>query len=314
MAKLLWKKKLIQFAVEVTFDVDAIDGGATPIPIYAKNVTFAAGQGETERAEYEKPYLGNDPVRHLEHLATLSFEVEIPATGTAGTAAPFNELLQFCWMDMVEDPVGPPASVTHSLIDLSPTSGTFYFRIDNERHALTGVLGKVVISFNRRKVPIAKFELQGTHLAPVKEALPSADFDAWKRGVVLSRANTPTFTLHGFAACMESLEITIGSETARRDLVNCNAPALTARPVSGKVKIDAPELDVKNYWQLARDEIGDALDIIHGTSAGGQFQLQCPNVQVLQPSPGDSDGIYSQDIDLNIMPSTGNDDITLISL
>ncbi len=313
MAKLYFKKKLIQFALEGTYNVDAIAAGATPIPVYAKNVTFTPGQGETEQSEYDKPYFGNDPIIALERLASLSFEVELPATGTAGTASPLNTMLQLAWMDMVEDPGGTPPTVSHHLIEQSPSTATVYFRIDSERHALTGVTGKVTFRFERKKKPVAVFELSGYHLDPVKEALPTADFSAWKAGIVVSKTNTPTMVFDSFSPCVSMIEIAVGPEAVRRDIINCESLGLSDRKVTGKMVMDATELDVKDMWAVARQEVGKSLNLVHGTSAGGQWEIQCPNVQPLEPKPSEDSNIYTYDVELNIMPNTGNDDIVIIA-
>ena len=307
-----WKKKLIEFAAESTYNVDAIAAGATPTPIYAKNVTFQTGQGDTEQPEYEVPYHGVRKTTFLDHRATLSFEVEIPNAGTAGTADPISHLINLCWMDLTED-AGPPPVVTHSLVDTGQLSGTFYFRIDDERHALTGVIAsQMEIRFERKKRPLIAFQFAGTHLAPVKEALPSADFSAWKKGVIVSETNTPVFQIDGFGPCTESITVTLAAQLDERDLINCNRVSLTSREVTGSIKIDAPDIVTeKDYWDLARQEVGKTLQLVHGPAGSHQFQLDAPAVQILEPSPGDSAGTYSQDIALNFLPVAGNDDISL---
>jgi len=61
----------------------------------------------------------------------------------------------------------------------------------------------------------------------------------------------------------------------------------------------------------AKGDTTEALQLIHGASAGGIVALDAPKVQVMNPRYVDLDGIAMLEMELSIVPDAGDDDFLI---
>ena len=145
---------------------------------------------------------------------------------------------------------------------------------------------------------------------------PTVTLTAWKVPLPVNRTNTPTFTLHGYAAVMHSLTADMANQVVYRELINGTAGALiTDRKPAGQVVMEAATVATKDWWTSIRNVTTGALALVHGTAGGNKVQIDAPNVQLINPQYQDQDGIAMLQAGLVFAPGTsGNDEFKITAL
>ena len=206
------------------------------------------------------------------------------------------------------------ATVGQERVEYDPITGgyesaTIYFHHDAALHQMLGVRGELQVVFAASQVPVYRFSYLGLHVSPTTAAIPDVDFSGFRDPEV---ADNVTFSLHGFAATVQSLQLNLGNNVVYRELMNGKAVNVTGRAPSGTVVIEAPPLADKDYFAAAEAETLDALQLIHGTAAGDIVQIDAPAVQLINPRYTNVDGVTHIEMDLNPTPTAaGNDEIKI---
>lgn len=305
---LKWRKTVILAKLETTYGTDATPtGAANAIQISEATVTPLAGE-EVERGLMRET-LGADPSIPVNSHVTCEFTVEIAGSGTAGTAPAFGPLLRACAMAEVVD---AGVSVAYNPVSEDEESASLYFHRDGNLFKLIGGRGNVSIEMNANNLPVFKFSFIGLWTAPSAAALPaSPDFSAFIAPLPVNKANTTTFTLHGFAAVMTAFTFDLGNAINHRDRVNSAEVNFSDRKMSGSVTIEEPPIATKNFYAIAKAATLDALQLIHGTVAGNIVQIDMPKVQIKSPGQSDDTGDVMLAMNLTPTPDAGDDDVTI---
>lgn len=305
-----WRRKSLLLKPEATYGTDAVPTGAANAFI-AFDVELTPIAHEAVEREPLRPYYGDaEAVIAGEHVA-LAFSVELTPSGAVDSAPAWGPGARTCGLaETITPSTGP---VEYDPVSTGEESGSVYLNIDGTRHAILGFRGKSSLQFNANQRPMKRIEGMGLLVAPAAQALPTVDFTSWKIGVDINKSNTPTFTLHGYAAVMQSLSIDLGQQAVYRSRVNAETVEITGRKVTGSVTIDAPALGTKDFFAISLTDPPtlDALQLIHGAGAGNIVQIDAPKVQILPPSYVDSDGITGLQMGLKFVPDTGDDEIKI---
>jgi len=310
---LFFQKKAILAKIETTYGTDSVPTGAANA-ILARNMTITPLTAELHKREVVLPVFGDLGAIPAGAQVAIEFECEMAGSGTAGTAPAWGPLMRAC---------ARSETLTATVDALyAPVSGTFeavsiYFHLDGLLHRLTGVRGNVALSLNHDAIPVFKFALIGIYNAPTDTALPTLTLTAWQKPLPVNKVNTPTFTLHGFAAVLSSLEIDDGTLVNFKDYVNtAEQVRVGGRPgVSGTAKVEATLLATKDWFALARAGTTGAMNLIHGTAAGNKIQLQANQVQIGNPTYEDADGVAMLSLPLMFnITAAGNNDLTIRAL
>jgi len=301
-------RKLVLLAkTETTPGTDAVPTGAANA-ILATNVSFTPIEGEEVDRDLMLPYLGDNGIVLAGTHAKIDFEIEIAGSGTAGTAPAYGPLLRACGMAEV---VTAGTSVVYNPISGSFEAVSLYANWDGVNHILLGCRGNVSLSFAPGKIPHYKFALVGLLGTVADVALPTATLTAFKAPLVVSKANTPTFALHGVSAPGESLDLDLGQKVEPRLLIGFESIEITDRNASGTAVIEARPIATINWFDKAQKRTRGALSLIHGTVAGNIVQIDAPQVEIGKPSQGNSQGVITYSLPLRLCPATGNDELTI---
>ena len=76
----------------------------------------------------------------------------------------------------------------------------------------------------------------------------------------------------------------------------------------------AEDRATKDWFAAQRSDVSvttGALAIVHGSGAGGIVELDAPVVNLLNLSEGEDEGIATYSFDLEINPSSGDDEFTI---
>lgn len=314
---MLARKRVILAKIESAYATDSVPAPATDAVLVRMADPTPLEIDYVERS-LVRPYLGNFEDLPARTRVKLEIEMELAGFGTAGPATPtpgYAALLRMCGLAQT---ISAGVDVQYKPDDgVIFESGTIYFYQDGTFHKLTGCRGNVEISMSLNQIPVYKLSITGLYNAVVDAALPTPTLSAYQRPVVMNRANTTPFSLHGYASArLQSLNINLGNQVTHRNLVGQGTDEIliTDRAPAGSIEIEATTIAAKDWYAAINAVTLAALALTHGPALN-QVKLDAPNVQLTNPRFSVSDGIVHLGMDFKLMPSSsGNDELTITVL
>ena len=304
----LTRKRLIRVKKESTYGTDATPVGTDALLV--RNLEITPVEADVVSRDLIRPYLGNSPQLLANTRVSITFQVELAASGTAGTAPRYGSILQACGMS---ETIVASTSVTYAPVSSAFSSASIYFDNDGIRHILTGCRGSFTLTGEVGQLPTIDFTMVGVYNAPTDTAAPSTTYSAQASPLIFKQGNTSAFSFFSYAGCLQSVSFDMANETVYRELVGCTKEVLiTNRAPSGTVMIEAPALATKDFFALSQTETTGALTFLHGTTAGNRVTFTASQCDVGNPSYADQDGVQMLNIPYVAVPSTtGNDELAL---
>jgi hypothetical protein len=305
---LKWNRKVLLAKIETTYGTDAAPtGGANAV--LATNVQLSPMEGQDVSRELELVTLGAQPTVPVEVHAKLTFEVELAASGTAGTAPAWGSLLRAC---AVAETIAAGVSVTYNPVSLAHESATLHFWVENTRYALVGARGTAAIRVEAQKVPKIAFTFTGLFTAPAEAAQATPTLTSWQKPIVATKANTPVFTLNAQALVLRSLELDLANEVVTRFLIGSEGVLITQKAEKLTATVEAVPLTTLDPYALALAQTAVPLVLTHRVGAGKVVTLNVPLAQIQRPSAmGQQQGIVEWPLSLVPQVNAGNDQWTL---
>ncbi len=300
---LKYKKSVILAAIETTYGEDAAPGGANAILV--RDLEIGPLEGDTVSRELVKPGLGNEEQIHVGVHQSISFAVELAGAGTPGTAPGWGPLLRACGFS---ETVAAGVDVQYDPVSADEESLSIYFHMDGQKHTLIGCRGSVKISIAPKSLPLLHFAFRGLWADPDSTPDPTPDFSAFMAPVPVSKANTPTFSLHGHSPATYSLELDMAVEAPHLDLIGLEEIPILDRKPTGSVRFQAPPISTKNFFVIAKDGQLGSMQLEHGTDPGHTVRIDCPRVQILQPRYGNESGAAAITANLSLIATDAGDD------
>lgn len=306
---LLERKRVILAKTESTYGTDPTPTGVADA-VLIRNLSVTPQDADFTNRDLVRPYLGRSEQLPSGIRAMIEFEVEMAASGAAGTAPAYGSLLKACGFG---ETVVATTSVTYAPVSTNFSSVTIYFNVDGVLHKMTGCRGTVSLSMRVKDIPVWRFSFTGIYQAVTDTAAPTPTYTAYKTPLPVTNGNTTPFTLHGYSGIMSELSIDMAVATTHRTLVGGSESVLiTDREPVGSVIIEATTVAQKDWWTIARNGTLGALAITHGTVAGQKVQVSSSTVQLTRPVYQDMDGVTMLQMGMNFVPNTGNDELSFI--
>lgn len=305
----LTRKRLIQVKKESTYGTDSTPAGTDALLV--RNLEITPIEADVVSRDLIRPYLGNSPQLLANTHVSLTFQVELAGSGTAGTAPRYGAILQACGLS---ETIVASTSVAYAPVSSAFSSATIYFNNDGIRHALTGSRGTFTLNAEVGQIPTIDFTMIGVFNAPTDTPLPTTTYSAQASPLIFKQGNTSGFQFFSYAGCLQSVSLDIANETVYRELVGCTKEILiTNRAPSGTVMIEAVALATKDYFSLAQTETTGNLTFLHGTTAGNRVLLTAGQCDITNPSYADQNGVQMLNIPYVAVPTTaGNDELSLV--
>lgn len=288
LKQILWGK------LESAYGVDPTPIGTTDA-IVAQNVKLERLKGKAQKRSGIRANLGSVGYIYVgEHLG-ISFEVEMFASGVAGTAPAYGTIMKACAQS---ETTVASTSVTYAGIDTGEQSMTLYFNRDGKLHKLTGARGDVSTGLSKEGVPVWQFTFIGLYNGPADVVMSATTITAYKKPLPVSSKNT-TASIHGYAGLVSAFDFKLGNVNKYRDVINGEGVYFTDRQVSGSVTIDEAAQSAKDWDSIILNETLGAVSIVHGSVAGNKVGITATNVQIINISDADLDGIQGIKLDLD---------------
>ena len=305
------RKKILLVKIEPTYGVDAVPTGAVNA-VLARNVRITPlEQMLEERGVVTPGYFGGQEQIVAGDYVKIEFEVEVAGSGAAGTAPAYGPLLRAC---ALSETVTATVKTEYKTVSSGFEAATTYFYVDGKLCKLLGMRGTVTLRFNSKGIPVYAFAFTGLYTPVTDGANPTPTLTGFKAPLAVNRANTPTFTLHGYAAKVAAFEAGLNNEVVYRNLIGEESVQIVDRKPAGQLKIEDVPVATKDFIGIARAGTKGALQLIHGTTAGYKVQIDAPVVQLLKPTVDEVDGTQMLGLDLLLLPSAGNDEMTITVL
>ena len=304
----LTRKRLIQVKKESSYGTDSTPVGSDALLV--RNLEITPIEADVVSRDLIRNYLGNSPQLLANTRVSITFQVEMAGSGTAGTAPRYGGILQACGLS---ETIVASTSVTYAPVSSSFSSATIYHNNDGIRHILTGCRGTFTLNAEVGQIPTIDFTMIGVYNTPTDTAVPATTYSAQASPLIFKQGNTSAFQFFSYAGCLQSVSLDIANETVYRELVGCTKEVLiTNRAPSGTVMIEAVSLATKDFFSIAQTETTGNLTFLHGTTAGNRVTLTAGQCDITNPTYADQDGVQMLNIPYVAVPTTaGNDELSL---
>jgi hypothetical protein len=306
---LLSRKRLILAKSEATYGTDSTPAGADAVLV--RNLEITPLESDVVSRDLIRPYLGNSEQLLANKRVSITFQVELAGSGTAGTAPRYGSILKACGLS---ETVVATTSVTYAPVSTGFSSATIYFNNDGVLHKATGCRGTFSIGCNLNEIPTIDFTMTGIYNAPTDTAAPVVTYSNQATPLIFKEGNTSGFSLLGYSGCLMNVSFDMANDVIHRELVGCTRQVLiTNRAPSGTAVIEAPTIAQKDYFTIAENNTTGSLTFAHGTTAGNIVTFTAQKVDIGQPTYSDSDGIQMLNLPYVAIPtSAGNDEVGLV--
>lgn len=293
--------------VEVTYNTDPVPTGAANA-ILAGNVKINPMIQDMPQRKVIRPYFSNDGKFPGARHGELSFDIELAGSGTAGTVPAWGTLLKGCAMN---ETVNAGTSVVYAPISTGEQSLTLYFNVNGLQYKMTGARGSFSMKFNQKNIPTMSFKFIGLYVSVSDLAIQTPVFTAFQSPVVVNNVNTTPLTLQGFAGAFADVTIDMANNNVYRNLIGSEVVQFTDRNPTGKVQMENIPVATKDFWTIVNTRVLGALSLTHGQTAGNKIVIAAPNVQLTNPSVSSQENIEMLDMTMDLLPTSGNDELTI---
>ncbi len=307
---LLTRKRAILAKIESTYGTDPTPTGLANAILVTGEPNITPMEADFAERNLIRPYLGNSEQLLAGVRVMIDFEVELAGSGTAGTAPAWGPLMRACGHS---ETIVAGTSVTYAPISTGFESATIYCNVDGVLHKLTGARGTVSLSMPNKQIPKLKFAFTGIFNPVADAAAPTPTFTGFAKPLPVTNGNTTPFTLHSYSAVMSEMSFDLAGSIVHRSLVGGSEQVLiTDRKPAGSITIEATTVTAKDWWTIAKNATLGGLSVTHGITAGNKVQFTSSNVQLTKPAYADLDGIQMLQMGTVFVPSSGNDEYSLI--
>lgn len=283
---------------ETTYGTDATPTGALNA-VVTRNYQSAPVIVDRIERNLDSGSYGAQPGAPSNERRTISYEVEIAGSGTAGTAPAWMELLEGCGMAAAVLTASVDAQQSFAAPGAVSSLTHYDFLTDQKRKAL-GCVGTFKFDFTAGSFPFISLDWTGLVAAatPFTTAAPGAvTLTRWKQPLEVNNANT-TFMLDGFAAVLRSWKGDAGVTVALRNLVGSRYVRRGNHALKSTLVIEAPALAGKDYIASLRAGSLVALSLIHGTVAGNIVEFGSTKTQIVSIAESEEDDVVMYTMEL----------------
>ena len=308
----LTRKKFLIAKEETTYGTDPTPVGGSDA-IQVTNLEVAPIESDNVQAAAFQGFIGNSTRGTLvaNKRVSVTFDVELAGSGTAGTAPAFGPLLKAAGLSetLVAD-----TSATYAPVSASFDSVTIYCFYDGTRHKITGARGSVSFNFVAGQFAVASFNFIGIYNNPDDTAL-SGTFTVANQAAALevNDTNLTTATFFGETSQrIESLDLALNNEVIYKETASSQEVLIVNRAPGGTAVIEAPAVGTTDYFEDVRGVATASSSLVLGATAGNICTLTMAQTDVTGISYGDTNGVISLSMPYLALPTTaGNNEMSL---
>lgn len=303
---------------EGTYGVDpTLSAGSNAILI--SNLTANPINAQNVDRELLRAYMGASEQLVGDRFVELTFDVELAGSGTAGNAAAWGCLLEACGWD--ENDAG--AYITYTPITSAIISLRMEYYDSGVKHAVAGARGRVEFVLGQGERPVMRYTFMGLYATPTAVSVPSATLTAFQKPLVVTNANSGDVTFGvtysagansgGTAYPSRGLNLNSGNNVVHTPLLGGEEVDITDRQVTGTVELDLTAAQEVTFMGTVEANSTQTMGFQHGADAGNIVLLYAPAVQLINPKKVDYNGRRLIGFDMRLVPSSGNDELVIVT-
>jgi hypothetical protein len=308
----LTRKKFLLAKIESTYGTDPSPVAGTNA-IQVTNLEVTPIESDNVQAASYQGFIGNSTRGTLvaNKRVSVTFEVELGGSGTAGTAPAFGPLLQAAGMSEV---VVSSTSVTYAGVSSSFSSATLYCFYDGTRHKITGARGTVTFNMTAGQFPTASFQFIGIYNAPDGTAASTFTVANQAAALEVNDTNVTTCTFHGVTSTrLESIDLALNNALTYKETASSQEVLITDRAAGGTAVIEAPVIGTTDFFAKVVASATGASTIVIGATGGNIVTLNAPQTDITGCSYGDTNGVISLSMPYLALPTTaGDNEVSLV--
>jgi hypothetical protein len=323
------RNSVVLAKIETTYGTDPTPTGAANA-ILVSNLSINPLAANNVDRDLSRAYFGASEQLVGSAYVEVSMDVEFQHSGTAGTAAAWDPLLQACGF-AAGSALTTPSRVEHLLAtDYSALkSVTIYYYDDGVLHKLLGARGTFSVNLNVGERPVFSFRFLGLDGGVTATANASPTLTGFKTPLIVTDPNTGAVTLGGSYATgaitggteyvAAGFDFDMGNDVQFTDLLGTATEAgqavdLSNRSMSGKIRLDLTAANEVTFMTAVKANTTQSIGLVHGTTAGFKLLVFLAQVQLINPTKEDINGRRLIGFDMRVMPSAGNDEIKIVGL
>lgn len=304
-----FRKLVILAKIEATYATDPTPTGAANAMVVS-DVELTPLDGEEVERNNVQAHFGHNGAIQATSFARLRFNVEMAASGAAGTAPKYDPLLRASGVGVT---VSAGVSVTYAPVTEDIESATIYTNIDGINHIMTGARGNCKGMLDAKGKPVWQFELTGLFSPLTDTPLPTASYTGFVKPLAMNKANT-VCTLHGIAVATSHFDLDFGNQVVKRDLTEVDSVEIVDRKSIGSIVFENTDIATKDWVGTAKAKTLGNLSVVHGTTAGNIITFNgTGTVELGKPTYSNQDGVQMLNSPLRFVPtSAGNDEWSIV--
>lgn len=286
-----------------------------PVPTPAANAMLVSNlkitplKVDTEDRNLMLPYYGSQVTIPVNEECMISFDVEMAASGTAGTAPAWGPLVRACGMAEVLVAV---TSATYNPISAVFESITLYCYRNGILYKFLGCRGTFKLGLTAKKIPKFSFTFTGKYTPVTDAAIPGGSvFTAFQ----VPKASIPTWlgttTFAGVTPLIADFQLDIGNDIAHVLWMNAETNDILDRSPKGSMTVQAVTVATLDYFGLVRNATQSAFSLVHGTTAGNKTTIAAPKLQLTDVQEVEFNGALAFQFGTVFTTNAGNDEVTI---
>ena len=309
----LTRKKFLIAKIESSYGVDPSPVGGSDA-VQVTNLELTPIESDNVQAATFQGFIGNSTRGTLvaNKRVSVTFDVELAGSGTAGTAPAFGPLLKSCGLS---ETTVAATSVTYAPVSSSFDSATIYCFYDGTQHKITGARGSVTFNMTAGQFATASFNFIGIYNAPDNTAL-SGSFTVANQAAAIevNFTNVTTATFHGVTSVrLESIDLALNNELLYKETASSKEVLITNRAAGGTAVIEAPAVGTTDYFAKAVAVTTGSSSFVLGATAGNIVTVNAAQTDITGVSYGDTNGVISLSMPYLALPTTaGNNEMSLV--
>jgi len=302
----LWKNKVLLIKKETTAGVDAVPVAATN-SMLAFNVALTLDADEKARNP-DKGYYASPEKSYTNKKFSLSFDVEVAGSGTAGTAPAMGAALIMCGMS---ETVVAVTSVTYAPVSGSTETATIYLNIDGTLFKATSCKGSINMTPAIDDYNKASITVTGLYLKPVDAALVPGVFTSFQAPVDCTK-ETCALSINSVLVDGRSFSYDQGNDNQLKQSTETRVIANVDRQGSAEVTCWINPQSTFDPYALFEAHTKVPIFWTSGIVAGNITQVNLPAAQLGPPQVGDLDGVAGYTIPLTPHSSTSDNEFNIV--
>lgn len=313
------RNTVILAKIEATTGTDAVPTGAANA-LLVSNQNIDLNITSVDRTNI-RSYMGASEQLAGSRNVSVSFDVELSGSGTAGTAPAWGALLQACAFAEV---VTAGQRVEYNPISTGFKSLTIYYYDDGVLHKALGCMGNVKFSAEEGQIPKLSFAFTGIDGGVTAANNASPTLTAWKTPKVVNNDNSGKVTLGatystgelsgGTEYCSRGITLDAGNQVSYLSMLGpCTGVDITDRSSTGSLTLDLDAAGEVAAFNAVIANTLTSVGLVHGSAAGEKVILFAPAVQRINPKHQDNDGRIHIGFDLRLTPLSGNDELRIVA-